>query len=784
MKKIRIVLTAFFALSNVAMLNAQTVLSTTSITDSVHEVDQVVISTQGKKEEKLSMIGLGVPVKFLPMSTNVVDATELELRGIEDIEDAATFMPGVRVSTSYGAFQTLTVRGFSHAPIMVDGVRDERTTVNSYPFMDLTSVESIELLKGPASVLSGFAAVGGVLNVVRKSPEATTNVLARMNYGSYGEKGATLGFGGKIAGPINYSANFNISGGEGYRRTNDSRQSGYFALGGRVHSNGVLDIRGGFTNDFYGTDTGMPDLMSADIYSVSTGEKVYSEGDMLDGLDMRSRYNNESDFMYNKGWNTSAAYTHTFGSKLKLKNTFSYRYDDIDYFSTESLNYLTSDDNAEGYDTYYMNGDDKKYICLDSVVLDYPLRFAHISNTISNNLEFSYNTKIGSMENSLLAGYSFMNMKRDTYTGYSLGTDVQGPGLYSHVSVYDPQSQGYMTSSMSNMYYYNYMSNGFYLQNLLSVSEKFKIMLAGRYDLFSYSRRQGTPIDGERTYDKNELGEESKIVNKAFTYRAGAVYVPIEGLSIFASVANFYKPIYTFYSATTMYIDKNGDEFIPEENGKVFDPESGYQAEAGLKYEFNDILSLNASAFYILKENSVISLGTESVDNGEGGTTNMTVRGQVGRMDSKGFDVDLTLTPYRTLALTLGYSFTDARICEIADNAYMDSYSTAGNFQTGVPRNTAYAMASYTVDRGPLKGFGVHANANFMDRVYRNTANTTWYDSYWRMDAGVSYMAHKNIRLTFNVNNIANALYFNQSVGDQMIPSTPRNYNISVTYKL
>ncbi len=78
----------------------------------------------------------------------------------------------------------------------------------------------------------------------------------------------------------------------------------------------------------------------------------------------------------------------------------------------------------------------------------------------------------------------------------------------------------------------------------------------------------------------------------------------------------------------------------------------------------------------------------------------------------------------------------------------------------------------------------MHANANFMDKVYRNAANTTWYDSYWRVDAGLSYMAHKNIRLTFNVNNIANALYYNQSIGDQMVPSTPRTYNVAVTYKL
>lgn len=37
-----------------------------------------------------------------------------------------------------------------------------------YPFGDLSSVESIEVLKGAAAVLSGHSVMGGVINIVRK----------------------------------------------------------------------------------------------------------------------------------------------------------------------------------------------------------------------------------------------------------------------------------------------------------------------------------------------------------------------------------------------------------------------------------------------------------------------------------------------------------------------------------------------------------------------------------------------------------------------------------------
>lgn len=59
--------------------------------------------------------------------------------------------------------------------------------------------------------------------------------------------------------------------------------------------------------------------------------------------------------MYNRGFNASAMYKHTFSEAFKLMEKLSYTYDDIDYFGTESLDYLTSD--RPIYDHYYMTKD-------------------------------------------------------------------------------------------------------------------------------------------------------------------------------------------------------------------------------------------------------------------------------------------------------------------------------------------------------------------------------------------------------------------------------------------
>lgn len=53
------------------------------------------------------------------------------------------------------------------AVLMVDGIRDDRQSINTFPLGDLASAESIEVLRGPAAILAGYGAMGGVINIVR-----------------------------------------------------------------------------------------------------------------------------------------------------------------------------------------------------------------------------------------------------------------------------------------------------------------------------------------------------------------------------------------------------------------------------------------------------------------------------------------------------------------------------------------------------------------------------------------------------------------------------------------
>ncbi len=763
--------------------------------DTTYNIQEIVKIASRKPMPHITK--LNVPIKYLPISVNSINAKSLELRGIRNIEDAVRFMPGVRMQTSYGAFQQLTVRGFQHAVMMVDGIRDERSAINNtYPVGDLSSVESIELLKGPASVLYGHSAVGGILNIVRKAPTAKPTVNARLAYGSYQNKQATLGMGGQLIGPVNYYANVNYSDQEGWRSNGNRRFSGYLALQAKLTDNDKIDVRSGFNRDFYGTEIGLPDLMSNDVYDAATDKLYLHKNEMLPGLDREARYNNESDFLYNNGWNISAQYEHKFSNGINLTDRVSYNNDDINYFGTESLDYLESDDPI--YKHYYMKGDKKHYICLDTVYLSFPLRFSHIAKTITNTLELNGKFYTGAVKHNYMGGYAISAMNRTSYSGYKMGEDVFGPGLYSHVSVYNPQSMGYMQTRFSKATVTHNYSNSIYLQDMVELSDQWKVLAALRYDFFRYLRANALTPTGHREYE--EHGEFSRIKNKALTYRFGAVYLPHPNTSLYASFASFFKPIRTFYQDNVIYVDANGERFSPTKNEEVFKPEKGYQAEVGVKYQLNDLLSVNSSVFYIRKMNSTATLTNKYQVDVNGQPTNMKVIGQIGVQDSKGFDVDVTVTPVSTLALTLGYGFNDSKIREmkeikdpeLAEGVYGDNPEDSknqlnrqeGNWQSYVPNSTFYAYGSYTIPRGIFKNLEFHLSSNYTGKVYRNTTNSSWFDAYWTTDFGMSYKLKNNIHLTFNLNNLFDKNYYNQALGMQMVPSMPRNFQVAISYKL
>lgn len=129
----------------------------------------------------------GLKKKDIPQTIDTIDVQKYKIYGSNDLSVMLQGTPGV--STSYDMRgDGITLRGFSadSGDIYRDGIRESgqvrRSTAN---------IERIEILKGPASVLYGRSAGGGVVNMVSKYANFDSKSSVGTYVGSYDTYGAT-----------------------------------------------------------------------------------------------------------------------------------------------------------------------------------------------------------------------------------------------------------------------------------------------------------------------------------------------------------------------------------------------------------------------------------------------------------------------------------------------------------------------------------------------------------------------------------------------------------------
>ncbi|MEQ4618886.1 MAG: TonB-dependent receptor [Corticimicrobacter sp.] len=107
-----------------------------------------------------------------PASVSVIDQEEIARRAPESIAEMLRDVPGVEVVDSSAAgMKRIRIRGESsrRVTILVDGQEiTDHSTYGTPLLVDPSGVERIEVVRGPASVLYGAKAIGGVVNIITK----------------------------------------------------------------------------------------------------------------------------------------------------------------------------------------------------------------------------------------------------------------------------------------------------------------------------------------------------------------------------------------------------------------------------------------------------------------------------------------------------------------------------------------------------------------------------------------------------------------------------------------
>lgn len=234
--------------------------------------------------------GVEQPVEQTGRSITVLDRATIESRQTVSLSDLLATTPGITSTRNGGpgALTAVRIRGAEDAQtlVLIDGVRvnDPSSPSAAFDFGNLLtgSIERVEVLRGPNSVIWGSQAIGGVVNVVTQAPIDGIAARANAEYGYADQVSANAAIAGG-----NESLQAALTGGyfrtdgisqaavgteaDGYRQYNASGRLRFeFAPGFGV------DLRGYYADSRVELDGfPAPDYSFADTDEYSTAQELY-----------------------------------------------------------------------------------------------------------------------------------------------------------------------------------------------------------------------------------------------------------------------------------------------------------------------------------------------------------------------------------------------------------------------------------------------------------------------------------------------------------------------------
>jgi iron complex outermembrane receptor protein len=325
-----------------------------------------------------------------------------------------------------------------------------------------------------------------------------------------------------------------------------------------------------------------------------------------------------------------------------------------------------------------------------------------------------------------------------------------------NVSVMDPEfGWGYYNQSdiNNNMASAGYQSGwnertillAGYLQDQVSIGDKIKILLGGRFESHNYL------IDYFDLVSKAETSRDS-LTAQQFLPRAGLVFNPVPSMAI-------------YYGYSQGFIPQWGSNTSA---GGPFPPEKSRQHEVGVKKEWLGRRFITTLALYHIQKYDVLapdpgdSLGLRLI--------------QISDVYSKGIEFTAQGKITKGLDLILNYSYNEATTP--GDAGY--DYFPAGWFPNA-PNTNLNLWAKYTVNEGLLKNLGVGAGFNYLSKRSTYTPGFEMPEST-TIDAALSYR-FRGLNLSANIYNIANAKFWNGAYGPSNLwPGNPRSFRLTVGY--
>lgn len=496
-----------------------------------------------KATESKSALKIDAPLRDIPQTVNVVPASVIKDQGAQSMEDVLKNVPGVGLSNGDGQRDQVTIRGFSAiGDMFIDGMRDD-----ALYFRDLSNIERVEVIKGPAAVLYGRGSSGGLINSVSKKPGFDPKHEVGVSFDSEGKRRTQFDAGWadeqqrdkafRVTGAYEDSDTFRD---DGYIDRKSIAPSAYFRLSDDLE----LNLGATYLYDKRLIDFGIPALGDRPVHV--DREKRFGSGD------------EDQDYARSEVFSFTASLDYRINDDLTLTNATRYYHYDLDRNNTL----------ADSSPTRFVtapNGELLVKLNRGNVARD--------EYGVFNQTDLKQQLQLAGMQHNLLYGMELGY--QDKYQRTFNQNNVAQVPVYRDGLVPVPEHANTLSAKGTNYQ----ETAGFYVQDLIELTSQWKALLGVRYDIFGqeFDDRRVQNVDLDRT-------------DKTWSPRAGLVYQPDQIQSYYVSVSRSYQP-----SAEVFQLSPATENLEPEKTTNY---------EVGAKWDLLDSrLSVTAAVFRLERTN-------------------------------------------------------------------------------------------------------------------------------------------------------------------------------------
>ena len=664
--------------NKLALLLTGIIFSSVAIAQSSAEIDEIIVKGKVLYSDQVNALRTPVPISDVPQTLSIVTDEDIRKQGFRELGDIVRYTPGVNTSQGEGHRDSVVFRGVrSTADFYVDGVRDDVQY-----FRSLYNVEQVEVLRGPNALLFGRGGTGGIINRVSKKAQVGEQFGSfTMGRDTFGSRDISADYNTELNDNAALRLNVHMDQLENHRDFYEGNRYGFNpTMRFEISEDSTLDLSYEHANHERFIDRGIPTM---------NGEPVEKLSEIVFGDEDLNITTLKADI-----WkaNLSRNFSETMKGNLTFqKSEFEKMYQNLYAAAYDGVN--------------------------DTVTLDgYRDPTVRENTIISGNIVSEIQT--GTITHTLLVGAELIdtanaNHRFDSYFSTTekdketfkvarpLDITVNSLGVATTVD-FATKLKSKTDSGIS--------VESIYIQDQIDLSENFKVLLGGRFDVFDITVRD------------IKAGTSESRKDEEFSPRAGLIYKPQENISLYVSYSESFLP-------------RSGEQYKKlASSAAKLDPDVFESTEVGVKWDLTDDLSFTASYFD--------SEQTQAVSDSETGEMS-----EIVGLTVDGFELELKGQLTDNFYLAFGLSNLDGK-------------TSSGGEPREIPEHTGsiYAIWQSSDDAGYSVGVTTQG-----DSVIGNNKPGNILPSYTRVDVAAWKNLSENLSVQVNIENLTDELYFPHS---------------------